>query len=97
MQKTIPAPLSATAAPISAGDGHLAPRVVDALHVEAVVLADLDPALAERAGDDDRDLVARAGEVRDRGLHRAGAGRAEEQHLALGAEDLLEALERPLV
>ena len=77
--------------------GHLAPGVVDALHVEAVVLADLDPALAERAGDDDRDPVARAGEVRDRRLHRTRAGRAEEQHLALGAEHLLEALERPRV
>ena len=36
-------------------------------------------------------------EVRDRRLHRAGAGRAEEQHLALGAEHLLQALERPRV
>ena len=55
VQSTTPAPLSATAAPTSAGDGHLAPRVVDPLHVEAVVLADRRPALAERAGDDDRD------------------------------------------
>ena len=42
-----------------AGHGHLAPGVVDPLHLEAVVLADLDPALAERAGDDDRDAVVR--------------------------------------
>ena len=57
------------------GGRHLAPVVREPLHVEAVLLADRDPALAERAGGDDRDAVGRRAEVRDGGVHRAGARR----------------------
>ena len=76
MQKTTPAPLSRDRGADLVRVGHLAPLVRDALHVEPVLLADRDPALAERAGGDDGDPVAGAAQVRDRGLHRARAGGA---------------------
>ena len=49
----------------------LAPLVADRLHLDAVLLADRDPALAEGAVADDRDAVAGRAQVRDGRLHRA--------------------------
>ncbi len=79
------------------GVGSLAPLVADRLHIEAVVLADRDPALAEGAVADDGDAVARRAEVRDRRLHRARAGGGEEQHVRAGAVDVAQPAERPFV
>jgi hypothetical protein len=41
----------------------------------------------------ERHAVARGAEVRDRGFHRAGAGRGEEQDVVFGAADGLQPLE----
>ena len=48
------------------------------------------PALAEFSGGEDQDAVAGRGEVGDRGLHGAGAGRGEQQHVVFGADEDLE-------
>ena len=80
-QSTISAPDLAHRRAHLAGVGRLAPLVADRLHVEAVLLADRDPTLAERAVTDDGDLVARRTKVRDGRLHRARAGRSEEEHV----------------
>ena len=79
------------------GVRHLAPLVPERLDVEAVLLANRDPALAERSVADDRHAVAGRAEVRDRRLHRPGPGRGEEQDVGARAADLLQALERARV
>ena len=71
----------------------LAPLVLDGLDVGAVGGGELLPALAERAGGDDDHAVAGRAEVRDGGLHRAGAGAGEEQDVVRGAAHLREPLE----
>ena len=70
------------------GVGLLAPGVAHGLNVEAVPLADRDPALAERAVADDRDAVAGRAEVEHRGLHRARAGGAEDEHVVRRPDDV---------
>ena len=97
MQKTTPAPALGDRGADLVGRRRLAPLERDPLDVEAVLLADRDPALAERAGGDDRDAVAGGAEVRGGGVHRARPGRGEEQHLGLGAEHVLEPREAALV
>ena len=52
------------------------------------------PALAEVAGRDDEDAVARREQVGDCRLHRGRAGGREQEHVALGAVHLAQALER---
>ncbi len=72
------------------GGRNLAPLVRERLHVEPVLLADRQPALAERTGTDDGDLVSRAREVRDGRIHRSGPGRAEQQHVRFRGKDTRE-------
>ena len=69
------------------------PTRSDGLDLAAVALGELDPALAEAPGGDDDDPVARRAEVRDRRLHRARAGRREQEHVGRRAEDLLQPLQ----
>ena len=83
--------------PDLAGIGNLSPFVADRLHVDAVLLADRDPALPERAVADDGDPVARFAEVRDRRLHRPRARGAEQQHVGLGAVHVFEPRQRARV
>ena len=79
------------------GVGHLAPLVADRLHVDAVLLADRDPALAERAVADDRDPVAGSHRFATADSIAPDAGGREEQHVGLGAVDALQPLERARV
>ena len=79
------------------GVGLLAPGVANRLNVEAVALADRDPALAERPVADDGDAVAGRAEVEDGGLHRARAGGAEDEHVVGRADDVAQLAEHALV
>jgi hypothetical protein len=65
--------------------------------VTAVVLGDLRPALAEVAGRDDDDAIARRGEVRDDRLEAGRSRGCIEEDVAVGAVDLLQPLEALLV
>ena len=93
-QNTSSTPDSRTAAADLVGVRHLAPLVAERLHVETVLFADRDPALAERSVADDGDAVAGRAEVGDRRLHRTGPGRGEEQDVGARAEDVLQPVER---
>ena len=79
------------------GVRNLAPGVLEGLHLRPVGRCDRAPALTEVAGGDDEHAFTGRAEVRDRGLHRAGARRREQQHLALRAEDFSQAREGALV
>ncbi len=58
--------------------------------VQAVSFGDVHPTLAEFAGGADDHLVAAAEEVRDRGVHGAGAGCRKHQDVVSSAQDLLQ-------
>src|SRR5215470_15519294 len=79
------------------GGRSFAPLVREPVDLAAERLRDRGPAVAECTGGDDADAVAGRAQVRDRRLHRPGAARREEEHLVLGAEDLLQARERAFV
>src|SRR5579883_1659506 len=59
------------------------------IDVACVGLAERGPALAELSGRQDEDVVARRGQVRDAGLHHAGAGTSEHQDIVLGSDEFL--------
>ena len=65
-------------------------RNVNAPCVDAIRLADRGEALAERAAAEDEGLIAGRQRVRDGGLETPRAGRAEEQYVVLGAEEILQ-------
>ena len=90
-------PSSASRAARSSADGRLAPLVADVVDLAAVGLGDLGPALAEVAGGDDDDAVARRGQVRDDRLEAGRSRGRVEEDVAVGAEDLLQPLEALLV
>ena len=62
----------------------------DHVGVQAVGLGDLGPALAEFSGDADDHFVAAREEVGHGGVHGAGAGSGEHQHIVRRAHDFLE-------
>ena len=72
------------------GIGRPPPLAFEHRHVRAERARHRDPAVAERAGGDAEDAIARLDEVREHRLERAGAGGREEQDVVLGAEDELE-------
>src|SRR5262249_62037386 len=75
----------------------LAPCVLEAVTLGRVCRRDRLPALAEVARGNDDHPVAGGADVRDRGLHTAGSGCAEKEHVVVGAKDLPEEREGPLV
>jgi hypothetical protein len=72
------------------GVDRAAERHVDAACVDAVGLADREEALAECAVDEHERAVAARQRVGDRGLHRAGAGGCEREHVTLRTQEILE-------
>src|SRR5207244_4689463 len=56
----------------------------------AFLLSERAHALAERAASEDEGLIAGRQRVRDGGLEPPRAGRAEEQYVVLGAEEILQ-------
>jgi hypothetical protein len=68
------------------------PGHLDHVRLDAVGLADLPPPLAELAAVHNDDLVTLAQGVHDRALHRAGAGRRQDQDLVLGLKEPFQAI-----
>ena len=80
------------------GARQLAPLVAQVVDGQAVAFRDRGPPLPEVAVRDDEHAVAGRADVGDRGLHRRGPGRGEEEHVILrpvhGLEPLDHARER---
>ena len=78
------------------GPRRLAPRVPQLDDLCAVPARHQAPALAEVARRYHENAIAGRDEVRDGGLHRAAAGRGEQDRVAPRAEDLRQPCEHPL-
>ena len=85
------APLSASARATSSAAGVWPHSYVSGTTSHAERGPELLPARAELAVRDDERLLTRGEEVHERRLERAGAGRGEEEHVVLRAEDLAQA------
>ena len=72
----------------------LSPGVGKRLDPAAERRGERSPALAELAARNDEHRLARREQIDERGLERAGTGRGQDEHLVLGAEDLLQAAVR---
>jgi hypothetical protein len=78
------------------GIGSLAPLVREHCHLRPERFGDRREAVAEGADAHYQHLVARGEGIDDRRLHAAGAGCAEDQHILLGNEELLQPFRHPL-
>jgi len=77
--------------------GRLAPLVAQVVDLGAVARGHRGPALPEVPCRHDKVWLARRDEVRHRRLEGPGAGRGEQEHVALRAADLTQAGEAALV